>query len=182
MELKELKENIKNQLINNITDVINDRCEAELGQVHAVSRGGKVMKTTDTKLIAKDVVNTLLDDNYVMITKEEYDNLKFAEKHYDPFWFCAFGGCEGACCECKDDCEMSLFVKEKQKRTYEILKWMEDKVSDYNLWIDRMNMSEANKTRVRCVLESFVAEFENDYVKDISSQRAREKCNETLDR
>ena len=77
---------------------------------------------------------------------------------------------------------MSLFVKERQKHTYEILKWMKDKASDYNLWIDRMNMSEANKARVRCVLESFVAEFENDYIKDIISQRVREKCNETLGR
>lgn len=33
----------------------------------------------------------------------------------DPFWFCAFGGCEGACKECHDTCEMSIFVKERKK-------------------------------------------------------------------
>ena len=34
---------------------------------------------------------------------------------YDPFWFCTFGGCEGVCKECKDTCEMSIFVKERKK-------------------------------------------------------------------
>lgn len=51
----------------------------------------------------------------ILISKEEYDCLKKIEKAYDPFWFCAFGGCEGACKECKDTCEMSIFVKERKK-------------------------------------------------------------------
>lgn len=37
------------------------------------------------------------------------------EKSYDPFWFCTFGGCEGVCKECKDTCEMSIFVKERKQ-------------------------------------------------------------------
>ena len=51
----------------------------------------------------------------ILISKEEYDCLKKIEKAYDPFWFCSFGGCEGACKECKDTCEMSIFVKERKK-------------------------------------------------------------------
>ena len=56
-----------------------------------------------------------LPKDSVVLSKEEYDCLKKIEKAYDPFWFCAFGGCEGACKECKDTCEMSIFVKERKK-------------------------------------------------------------------
>ena len=51
----------------------------------------------------------------IIISKEEYSCLKSIEKSYDPFWFCTFGGCEGVCKECKDTCEMSIFVKERKK-------------------------------------------------------------------
>lgn len=51
----------------------------------------------------------------IVISKEEYKYLKSIEKSYDPFWFCAFGGCEGARKECKDTCEMSIFVKERKE-------------------------------------------------------------------
>ena len=47
------------ECVNNLTDIINDRCEAELGQVHANSKGGKVTKTVSTRLIAKDVYKYL---------------------------------------------------------------------------------------------------------------------------
>lgn len=56
----------------------------------------------------------LLEDS-VVLSREEYRCLKSIEKSYDPFWFCAFGGCEGACKECKDTCEMSIFVKERKE-------------------------------------------------------------------
>lgn len=51
----------------------------------------------------------------IVISKEEYEELKFAEKHYDPFWFCTFDGCEGARKECKNTCEMSIFVQERKQ-------------------------------------------------------------------
>lgn len=63
-----------------------------------------------------------INENSVVLLKEEYDCLKRIEKAYDPFWFCAFGGCEGACKECKDTCEMSIFVKEHKETAEKILK------------------------------------------------------------
>lgn len=59
--------------------------------------------------------------NAVVLTKEEYEDLKVAADNYDPFWFCSFGGCEGARKGCKDDCEMSIFVQERKKTAKEIL-------------------------------------------------------------
>jgi hypothetical protein len=56
----------------------------------------------------------------VVLSKEEYDCLKRIEKSYDPFWFCSFGGCEGVCKECKDTCEMSIFVKERKETAKKI--------------------------------------------------------------
>lgn len=55
------------------------------------------------------------NNDLVVLSKEEYDCLKKIEKAYDPFWFCSFGGCEGVCKECKDTCEMSIFVQERKK-------------------------------------------------------------------
>lgn len=67
--------------------------------------------------IAKELVakGWVLSKNSVVLSREEYDCLKRIEKSYDPFWFCSFGGCEGACKECKDTCEMSIFVKERKE-------------------------------------------------------------------
>lgn len=57
--------------IEEITKIINKRCEAGLGQIHANSKDGKVTKTVDTSLIAKDIINAgfckkqeLLEDLY----------------------------------------------------------------------------------------------------------------------
>lgn len=47
----------KDEMIKDIMAIIDDRCEAELGQVHASSKGGKVTKTVSTSLIAKDIYN-----------------------------------------------------------------------------------------------------------------------------
>lgn len=47
----------KQEQIEEVTRIINKRCEAELGQVHANSKDGKVTKTVDTGLIAKDIIN-----------------------------------------------------------------------------------------------------------------------------
>lgn len=66
-----------------------------------------------------------LEKNNVVIPKDEYRYIKDMANRFDPFWFCAFGGCEGACKECKDTCEMSIFVKERQKTAKDILNGLE---------------------------------------------------------
>jgi hypothetical protein len=80
-----------------------------------------------------DTIEKLYDKGYrklpedsVVLSNEEYDCLKRIEKSYDPFWFCSFGGCEGVCKECKDTCEMSIFVKERKETAEKILKWFKE--------------------------------------------------------
>ena len=63
-----------------------------------------------------------LNENEVVLDKDEYHYLKDMADRYDPFWFCTFGGCEGVCKECKDTCEMSIFVKERKEMAEKILK------------------------------------------------------------
>ena len=69
---------MKDQIKQEITKIINDRCEAELGQVSASSMGGKVIKTVDTSLIAKDICE-YLTENYMVFTKEIYQEIKRLE-------------------------------------------------------------------------------------------------------
>ena len=57
----------KDEMIKDIRAIIDDRCEAELGQVHAESKGGKVTKTVSTSLIAKDIYNS----NYRKVGEDE---------------------------------------------------------------------------------------------------------------
>ena len=57
----------KDEMIKDIRAIIDDRCEAELGQVHAESKGGKVTKTVSTSLLAKDIYNA----NYRKIAEDE---------------------------------------------------------------------------------------------------------------
>ena len=64
----------KEKQIEDIKRIIDNRCEAELGQVHASSKDGKVTKTVDTKLIAKDIYEYLNKDS-VVLSREEYDKL-----------------------------------------------------------------------------------------------------------
>ena len=82
----------------------------------------------DTHLVAKHIYNAGYKNcrDKVVLDKEEYDYLKKIEKSYDPFWFCTFGGCEGACKECKDTCEMSIFVKERRETAREIIREIMD--------------------------------------------------------
>ena len=55
-----------------------------------------------------------------------------------------FGGCEGVCKECKDTCEMSIFVKERKETAEKILneianlKIVDDKVCAYDL-VNKLN-------------------------------------------
>lgn len=82
----------------------------------------ELLKYYQPKLSEDSIVNTptiqcetYSNDELIVISKEEYKCLKSIEKSYDPFWFCSFGGCEGVCKECKDTCEMSIFVKERKE-------------------------------------------------------------------
>lgn len=43
--------------VKEISEIINKRCEAPLGQVHTTSADGKVTKTVDTTLVAKDIIS-----------------------------------------------------------------------------------------------------------------------------
>lgn len=68
----------KKEIVKDIRAIIDNRCEAELGQVHAESKGGKVTKTVSTSLIAKDIYNTgyrKVTDDEIVIKKSEYDIL-----------------------------------------------------------------------------------------------------------
>ena len=49
----------ENEMVKEMTEIINNRCDAELGQVHATKMVGdcQVTQTTDTKLIAKALYN-----------------------------------------------------------------------------------------------------------------------------
>ena len=86
-----------------------------------------------------EVASVLYGNNYrkipknaVVLTKEEYEDLKVAADNYDPFWFCSFGGCEGARKGCKDDCEMSIFVQERKKTAKEILSKLNALMEQYH--------------------------------------------------
>jgi hypothetical protein len=76
--------------INKIKNIIDTRCEAELGQVHATSKGGKVTKTVDTSLIAKDIFK-MIEEDYVLrgfyelkkkVQDEQINDLKAELKRY----------------------------------------------------------------------------------------------------
>ena len=66
---------LQKAIIEKIKLIIDERCEAELGQVHASSMGGKITKTVSTKLIAKDIYEYLTKDS-VVLSREEYEKLK----------------------------------------------------------------------------------------------------------
>ena len=73
----------KYEMIKDIRAIIDDRCEAELGQVHASSKGGKVTKTVDTSLIAEDICNEnyrKVADDEIVIKKSEYEALLLEQK------------------------------------------------------------------------------------------------------
>ena len=56
----------------------------------------------------------------------------------DPFWFCSFDGCEGACKECKYTCEMSILVKNQIKGAEKLAKLIKDYYTN-NKTYDRPN-------------------------------------------
>ena len=82
-----------------------------------------------------------LNENEVILDKDEYRYLKDMADRYDPFWFCTFGGCEGVSQSCKNTCPMSLFVKEHKKTAEEFY----DKINE-NICIFKLeNKSEEYK-------------------------------------
>lgn len=81
----------------------------------------------------KGYAKYLINKNYckipedaVVVPKDEYCYLKDMADRYDPFWFCAFGGCEGVCKECIDTCEMSIFVKERKATVEKCIQLLEN--------------------------------------------------------
>lgn len=88
--------------------------------------------TTDCNIcIAESIYDTIYRDA-VVLTKEEFDDFVESKRLLgcyiedqkillqmanspDPFWFCTFGGCEGICKECKNTCEMSIFVQTRKE-------------------------------------------------------------------
>ena len=107
--LEVLKENDVNILSLSLADT------TEYGLLRLIVNDPKLGKE---KLSEKGFSSLLSDVLIVKISHKTgslQELLKKIEKAYDPFWFCAFGGCEGACKECKDTCEMSIFVKERKK-------------------------------------------------------------------
>ena len=63
-----------------------------------------------------------LQEDEIVVIKDEYRYIKDMADRHNPFWFCAFGGCEGACKECKDTCEMSIFVKERKETAENLIR------------------------------------------------------------
>lgn len=94
-------------------------------EVYVNSNYSEVLSEEIARYIVKNDYRKIHEDD-VVLPKDEYDYLKDMENRYDPFWFCTFGGCEGVCKECKDTCEMSIFVKER-KKTAEQFAEMADK-------------------------------------------------------
>lgn len=78
-----------------------------------VNRFYHIFKIYAKALVKNNIVQ--IPEDTVVVPKDEYRYLKDAADRYDPFWFCAFGGCECVCKECKDTCEMSIFVKERKE-------------------------------------------------------------------
>ena len=80
----------KEKQIEEIKQIIDNICEAELGQVHASSKDGKVTKTVDTSLIAKNIYEHLTesiiintptiqtysthDNDLVVLSRKEYES------------------------------------------------------------------------------------------------------------
>lgn len=69
----------KEKQIEEIKQIIDYRCEAELGQVHASSMNGKVTKTVGTNLIAKDIYNAgyqKIDKDSIVLSKDDYEAMQ----------------------------------------------------------------------------------------------------------
>ena len=109
----------KQQQVEEITKVLLDcgrqfeNIDTAMADYNYVSHFYPIFKTYAEALVKNNIIQIQEDD--IVIPKDEYRYIKDMADRYDPFWFCAFGGCEGVCKECKDTCEMSIFVKERNK-------------------------------------------------------------------
>jgi hypothetical protein len=90
-----------------------------------------------------------LNENEVILDKDEYCYLKDMADRYDPFWFCTFGGCEGVCKECKDTCEMSIFVKERKETAEKIYKDIKFFLDDKTLAIIKRYFKEILNVEIK---------------------------------
>ena len=104
-----------------------------------------------------------IEKDDIVISKEEYRCLKSIEKLYDPFWFCTFGGCEGACKECKDTCEMSIFVKERKEMTEKIIAKIKQFLSNVETVVDDDKYSLYPEIGYKCSkVDEFIDELEKE--------------------
>lgn len=116
---KQIEEIVKETIYQNATSLVDD-IDKQNNTHHYMLYDEDIFHIAK-RLKEKLPENAVITTSAVMLTKEEYDCLKKIEKAYDPFWFCAFGGCEGARKECKDTCEMSIFVQERRKTAKEVI-------------------------------------------------------------
>lgn len=91
--------------------------------------------------IIEHLTKMIIPKDSVVLSREEYRCLKSIENSYDPFWFCAFGGCEGACKECKDTCEMSIFVKERKETAKTLITKIKQALNDVETIVSDNNMN-----------------------------------------
>jgi hypothetical protein len=78
-----MEQELKQKQIEEIKRIIDDRCEAKLGQVH--TNNGNVTKTVDTSLIAKDIYNAgyrKIPEGGVVLTKEEAEQVYGTVKNH----------------------------------------------------------------------------------------------------
>ena len=74
----------------------------------------------------KNQIEEMINDK-VVLTKEEYRDLKLMADSFNPFWFCS-SGCEGYHKNCHLTCLDSILVKYKIKGAHEFAKTLKSVV------------------------------------------------------
>ena len=121
----------KEKQIEEILEKVGVRYGMDVGGISYIVNAHKLASYLQPKL----------PEDSVVLSREEYRCLKSIENSYDPFWFCAFGGCEGACKECKDTCEMSIFVKERKETAKTLITKIKQALNDVETVISDNSMN-----------------------------------------
>lgn len=132
------------RLVNIITKIYPNKYSIEY-PAKAIRLANEILEHYEPKLPRDGMV----------LSREEYDDLIESKRLLgcyiedqkillqrvnspDPFWFCTSGGCEGISKECKDTCEMSIFVKERKKTAKEIYQQLQEHGTTYvKKWIKK---------------------------------------------
>ena len=122
--------------------VLQDLSKKMYPNLDIFGRPTLVINRADFEEVRKKYLDEL-DKNTVVLTKEEYRCLKDMADRYDPFWFCTFGGCEGAGKECKNTCEMSIFVQTRKETAEKLGRKFKEKLDEKSVcgWIDELPIS-----------------------------------------